>query len=253
MKVFFKKLHIKFKGMPRRKKIKISRLVFEGRNKKFYTSEEENCLILEFKDSSMLNNGRMFRLKGRGELRNKISSILFEYLQNFNVLTHYIKPISDTSMLVRKLEMIPIKVVVRNIAAGNFCDRFGIERGKLLDQPVIELYYKNNTMHYPFVNDYHIYALHISTPEEIAMMTRIASKINAILRSFFERRNLKFVDARFEFGKLGDDIVLGDEISPETCRIWDSETNESLDFDRVRFNLGKVRESYMEVLRKISI
>ena len=228
-------------------------LVLEGNNKKFYTSEEENCLIMKFKDSIVLRNGTVFKMKGHGELRNKISTILFEYLRNFNLLTHYIKPIDETSMLVRKLNMIPIKVVVRNIAAGNFCDRFGIEKGTLLDQPVIELYYKNNSAQYPFVNEYHIYALHISTPEEIAMITRTASKINAILRSFFERRNLKFVDARFEFGILGDDIVLGDEISPRTCRILDGETNEPLDFERVRLNMGNIRESYMEILRRTSI
>jgi phosphoribosylaminoimidazole-succinocarboxamide synthase len=241
--------------MTRKNKVQVftPELVFDGNNKKFYTSEEENCLIMKFKDTITLRDGTIFKMKGHGELRNKISTILFEYLHNFNILTHYIKPVDESSMLVRKLNMIPIKVVVRNIAAGNFCDRFGIEKGRVLDQPVIELYYKNNTSHYPFVNEYHVYVLHISTPEEIAMITRMASKINAILRSFFERRDLKFVDVRFEFGVLGDDIVLGDEISPRTCRIWDKETNEPLDFERVRFNMGNVKESYSEILRRISI
>ena len=232
--------------------MKVKEMLHEGKAKKVWSTEDPQLIIQEFKDDATAFDGKKKgQIKNKGIINNEISSYLFNYLENYYVPTHFVKKLNDRQMLCKKLDIIPIEVVMRNIAAGSLCKRYNVEEGKVLDTPVIELYLKNDDLHDPLMNEYHAYAFGLATPEEIRTIVRSATKINAVLRSFFERRNLKLVDFKLEFGRHKKQILLGDEISPDTCRFWDVISDEKLDKDRFRLDLGKVEEAYEEVKSRI--
>ncbi len=232
--------------------MKTKELLHEGKAKKVWSTEDQDMIIQEFKDDATAFDGKKKgKINNKGVINNDISAHLFKYLENYYVPTHFIKKLNERQMLCKKLDIIPIEVVMRNVAAGSLCKRYNIEEGKVLETPVMELYLKDDDLGDPLMNEYHAYAFNLATPEEIRTIVRLSTKINAVLKSFFERRGLKLVDFKLEFGRHKKQILLGDEISPDTCRFWDIDSNEKMDKDRFRFDMGKVEEAYEEVRKRI--
>ncbi|MBZ0266154.1 phosphoribosylaminoimidazolesuccinocarboxamide synthase [bacterium] len=227
-------------------------LLYEGKAKILYLTEDTNLLIQQFKDDlSAFNGTKKGNFKDKGKISNAIATYLFEYLENYHVPTHFVKQLGDTEMLVKRLEMIPVEVVVRNIATATLAKTYNIEEGKVLDYPIIEYYLKDDNLGDPMINEHHAYAMGFATPEEMRLISRVASKVNAIFKSFFARRGLSIVDFKLEFGKHGRDLVIGDEITPDTCRIWDKKTGKKMDKDRFRYDMGGVDKVYQELLDRI--
>lgn len=227
-------------------------LLYEGKAKKLYLTTEEDKLIQEFKDDATAFDGaKKGVIPHKGEINNTISAFLFEYLENYHIPTHFFEVLSANEMIVRKLDIIPVEIVLRNVAAGSLCARYKIPEGTIMEYPVLEYYLKNDELHDPMINEYHAYAFGYATPDETKAINRIASKVNAILKSFFDRRNLVLVDFKLEFGKRGGEIFLADEISPDTCRIWDKKTHKKLDKDRFRHDMGGVDKAYLELRDRI--
>ena len=227
-------------------------LLYEGKAKKLYLTDNPDQLIQEFKDDATAFDGKKKgKIKGKGAINCQISSFLFKYLDSYHVPNHFIEKISDNEMLVKRVEIIPIEVVMRNIASGSLTKRFGIKEGKVLEYPILEHYLKDDKRHDPFINEHHAYAFNYATPDEMKTIERISSKVNAILKSFFQRRGIKLVDFKLEFGRFKGKILLADEISPDTCRFWDAETNKKLDKDRFRQDLGEIEEAYQEILNRV--
>jgi len=227
-------------------------LLYEGKAKKLYLTDNEDQVIQEFKDDVISPEAKKKRkIKGKGAANCQASAFLFKYLESYHVPNHYIETISDNEMLVKKVEIIPIEVVMRNIAAGSLTKRYGIEEGKVLEYPVLEHYLKDDENHDPFINEYHAYAFNHATPDEIKTIGRISSKVNAILKSFFQRRGITLVDFKVEFGRFREKIILADEISLDTCRLWDAETNVKLDKERFLEEPGNAVALYQEILKRI--
>lgn len=227
-------------------------LLYEGKAKKIYLTNEDDKLIQEFKDDAIAFDGmKRGTIVSKGEINNAISSYLFEYLENYHIPTHFVDKLSARDMAVRRLQIIPIKVVMRNVAAGSLCTRYKIPEATVMEYPILEYYLKNDELHDPMINEYHAYAFGHATPDEVRAINRIASKVNAILKFFFDRRNLILVDFKLEFGKRGNEIFLSDEISPDTCRIWDKKTHKKLDKDRFRHDMGGVEKAYQELRDRI--
>ena len=229
-------------------------LLYEGKAKKIFSTENENEFVVYYKDDATAFNGeKKAEIASKGILNNKISTIMFEELAKEGIESHFIKSISDREMLVKKVEILPLEVIVRNITAGSFCKRYGVEDGIILDQPIFEMSYKNDEFGDPLLNDDHAVALKLATREEIEFLRAQTLKINEIMKKFFLKMDLKLVDFKLEFGKDVDgNIILADEISPDTCRLWDVNTNEKLDKDRFRRDLGDLVEGYEEVLARLN-
>ena len=229
-------------------------LLYEGKAKQIYTTDNDNEFVVYYKDDATAFNGeKKAEIASKGILNNKISTIMFEELAREGIESHFIKSISDREMLVKKVEILPLEVIVRNITAGSFCKRYGVEEGIVLDKPIFEMSYKNDEYGDPLVNDDHAIALKLATQEEIDYIREQTLKINEIMKEFFLKLNLKLVDFKLEFGKDADgNIILADEISPDTCRLWDVNTNEKLDKDRFRRDLGDLVEGYEEVLARLN-
>ena len=229
-------------------------LLYEGKAKQVYSTENENEFIVYFKDDATAFNGeKKATISSKGILNNKISTIMFEMLHDNQINTHFIKSLSDREMLVKKVEILPLEVIVRNITAGSFCKRYGIEEGLILDEPIFELCYKNDEYGDPMLNDDHAVAMKLANREEIAFLKEQTLKINELMKEFFLKMNLKLVDFKLEFGKdLQGNIILADEISPDTCRLWDVNTNEKLDKDSFRRDLGDLVQGYEEVLSRMN-
>ena len=229
-------------------------LLYEGKAKKIFSTENENEFVVYYKDDATAFNGeKKAEIASKGILNNKISTIMFEELAKEGIESHFIKSISDREMLVKKVEILPLEVIVRNITAGSFCKRYGVEEGIILDQPIFEMSYKNDEFGDPLLNDDHAVALKLATREEIEFLRAQTLKINEIMKKFFLKMDLKLVDFKLEFGKDVDgNIILADEISPDTCRLWDVNTNEKLDKDRFRRDLGDLVEGYEEVLARLN-
>ena len=209
--------------------------------------------MIHYKDDATAFNGeKKGNIAGKGELNNSIATIFFELLKKNGVESHFIKKINDNEQLVFALEMIPVEVVVRNVAAGSLAKRVGLEEGTVMPKPVLEWYLKNDDLGDPWVNEYHIDSMGWATREEIDIISKTALKINEILTGFLREKNLDLIDFKLEFGKKDGKILLGDEISPDTCRFWDHETKMKLDKDRFRRDLGGVEEAYKEILKRIS-
>ncbi|MEG6566869.1 phosphoribosylaminoimidazolesuccinocarboxamide synthase [Thermoanaerobacterium saccharolyticum] len=227
-------------------------MLYEGKAKKVYKTTDENYYIIEYKDDATAFNGiKKGTIQNKGVLNNEISAILFELLEKEGIPTHFVKKLSDREMLVKSVEIYPIEVLIRNYAAGSISKRLGIEEGTKLKRTVLEFCYKNDELGDPFINEYHIEAMELATKEEVDTIKEYSFKINDILSKFFTSKNIILVDFKLEFGKSKDGIVLADEISPDTCRFWDSVTKEKLDKDRFRRDLGNVEGAYVEVLNRL--
>ena len=229
-------------------------LLYEGKAKQIYSTENENEFIVYFKDDATAFNGeKKAEILSKGILNNKISTIIFEMLHDKHIQTHFIKNLSEREMLVKKVEILPLEVIVRNITAGSFCKRVGIEEGLVLDEPIFEICYKNDEYCDPMLNDDHAVAMKLATREELKFLKEETVKINEVMKECFLKIGLKLVDFKLEFGKdAKGNIILADEISPDTCRLWDVDTNEKLDKDRFRIDLGDLVQGYKEVLARMS-
>lgn len=229
-------------------------LLYEGKAKQIFSTENENEFIVYYKDDATAFNGeKKAEIASKGILNNKISTIMFEELAKEGIESHFIKSLSDREMLVKKVEILPLEVIVRNITAGSFCKRYGVEEGIVLDTPIFEMSYKNDDFGDPLLNDDHAVALKLATREEIDFLRTQTLKINEIMKKFFLQMDLKLVDFKLEFGKdVNGKVILADEISPDTCRLWDVNTNEKLDKDRFRRNLGDLVQGYEEVLARLN-
>lgn len=232
--------------------MKKQQVIYEGKAKKLYETDDPDKIIIEFKDDAASLDGRKKGvIKNKGIVNNKISAYIFKYLESYHIKTHFESALSDRELLVKRLEMVPIEVIVRNIATGSLCTKYGCKEGEALQYPIIEFYLKNDELNDPMMNEYHAAAFGLATPEEMKTIVRHATKVNAILKSFFIRRKVRLVDFKLEFGRFKNDLYLSDEISPDTCRFWDLETSEQLDKDRFRKDLGGVEEAYQEMLRRV--
>ncbi|WP_333785228.1 phosphoribosylaminoimidazolesuccinocarboxamide synthase [Thermocrinis sp.] len=227
--------------------------LYEGKAKIVYATEDEQKLIVFFKDSTTAFDAtKKAQVEGKGAINNTISSILFELLEKHNIKTHFIKKLSDREMLVWRAKRFDLEVVVRNITAGSICKRLGLAEGIELKKPLVELFYKNDGLHDPLICKSHALMLSLATEEQIEEMERIALQVNEVLKDFFHSCGLILVDFKLEFGILPDgSIAVIDEISPDTCRLWDAKTKEKLDKDRFRFDLGDLMEGYRKILEKI--
>jgi phosphoribosylaminoimidazole-succinocarboxamide synthase len=227
--------------------------LYEGKAKVIYKTEEEDKVIVFFKDSATAFDAtKKAEIEGKGVINNTISSLLFELLEKSGIKTHYIKKISDREMLVWRAKRFDLEVVVRNITAGSLCKRLGLEEGLELKPPLVEFFYKNDQLHDPLICAEHIRLLNLAEDWQVQSMKEMALKTNLVLREFFKEHGLLLVDFKLEFGILPDgSLAVIDEISPDTCRLWDAKTREKLDKDRFRFDLGDLMEGYRKVLEKI--
>lgn len=228
-------------------------LLYEGKAKRIFRTDDEQTVLIEYKDSATAFNGqKKADITGKGRLNNEITSLLFLNLQAQGIPSHFIKRISETEQLVKRVTIIPLEVVVRNIAAGSLSKRLGIEEGKELTKPLVEFYLKNDDLGDPLLTTDHIYELNIATNEELATLKENALKINTVLSSFFNELGINLIDFKLEFGKDAEgSILLADEISPDTCRLWDKKTNEKLDKDVFRRDLGSLTEAYETILARL--
>ena len=229
------------------------KMLYEGKAKQVFLTENPQEYIVHYKDDATAFNGeKKAQIAGKGKLNNAISNHIFTMLEEKGIKTHFIRQINETDVLVKKVTILPLEVIIRNISAGSFCKRLGLEEGIVLSEPIFELCYKRDDLGDPIINDDHAVALNLATRAEIAHMRQETLKINEILKEFFLNANLKLVDFKIEYGRTHDgEVILADEISPDTCRLWDKETNTKLDKDRFRRNLGSVIEGYQEVLERI--
>lgn len=232
---------------------KISQL-YEGKAKKVYVTENPDVLIVDYKDDATAFNGeKKGTIVGKGAINNRMTNYLFQQLEKQGIPTHFIEELSDRETAVKKVSIVPLEVIIRNAAAGSFSKRLGIDEGVVFQEPTIEFSYKNDELGDPLINDYFARALDLATWEEIETIKKYAFQINEVLKEFFLKANLRLIDFKIEFGRYHDTIILADEISPDTCRLWDAQTNEKLDKDRFRRDLGNVEEAYQEVLKRIGL
>ena len=227
--------------------------LYEGKAKKVYATEDESLVIVSYKDDATAFDGtKRGTILGKGVVNNRMSNYLMKMLAEKGVPTHFVEELNDRETLVKKVSIVPLEVIIRNISAGSFAKRFGVEEGIVFPEPTIEFSYKNDALHDPLMNAYHARALGVATWEEIETIKSMAFRVNEVLKEYFLGLNVKLVDFKLEFGKLADGtIVLADEISPDTCRFWDAETNEKLDKDRFRRDLGNVEGAYAEMMRRV--
>lgn len=235
------------------------KLIYEGKAKKVYETDNPDLVIQEFKDdATAFNAQKRGTIINKGIVNNKVSAKLFELLESKGISTHFVKQLSDREMLVKRLKILPIEVTIRNIVAGGMAKLLGLEEGIVLKKPVLEYHYKNDALGDPLINDYHIFAINLATEDELKEISARSFQINNALIAYFAERNLDLVDFKLEFGvPAGQEgrhktkVLLGDEISPDTMRLWEKGTREKLDKDRFRRDLGGVEEAYQEVLKRV--
>jgi len=229
------------------------KMIYEGKAKKLYETENQDLVIQEFKDdATAFDATKRGTIASKGVVNNRISEVMFKLLESKGVATHFVKRLSDREMLVKRLEIIPIEVTIRNTVAGGMAKLLGLEEGMKLKEPVLEYHYKEDKLHDPLFNEYHIRAMGLATQKDLDHISEASFKINGILRSFFNEKDITLVDFKLEFGRHKKEILLGDEISPDTCRFWEKGTNKKLDKDRFRRDLGGVEEAYQEMLKRVS-
>jgi len=227
-------------------------LLYEGKAKKVFATDQKGYYWVDYKDDATAFNGlKKGQIVGKGIVNNRLSALFFAKLAQEGIANHFVELISDREMIVKSLEMLPLEVVVRNVAAGSLAKRLGLEEGYVLSRPVVELYYKNDALGDPLVNESHIAAMGWVEEQEVAEIQAQSLKINAILQRILAAAGIDLIDFKLEFGKADGKILLGDEISPDTCRYWDHATSEKLDKDRFRRDLGKVEDAYLEVFRRV--
>lgn len=227
--------------------------LYEGKAKKVYTTTDPELLIVAYKDDATAFNGqKKGSIAGKGVINNQMSNRLMQRIEKSGIPTHFVRELSERETLVKKVTIVPLEVIVRNISAGSFSKRYGIEEGVQFDEPTIEFSYKNDELGDPLLNTFHAKALHLATDEEINTIKKYSFKVNEVLRNFWAECGVTLVDFKLEFGRLSDGtVVLADEISPDTCRLWDSTTGEKLDKDRFRRDLGGVEEAYAEIMKRL--
>lgn len=231
----------------------MGKMLYEGKAKKVFTTDNPDELLVYFKDDATAFNGvKKGTIQDKGVLNNRISSFFFELLGKHGIPHHFVRRLSDREMLVKKLDILAIEVVMRNIAAGSLAKRIGWEEGRKLPTPVVELYYKNDELGDPLINEYHARAMGLANDEQLKAIQEYGLKINEILSNYLKAKKLELIDFKLEFGLHKGQLLLGDEISPDTCRFWDSETGQKLDKDRFRRDLGNVEEAYQEVLLRLT-
>ena len=227
--------------------------IYEGKAKKVFATDDPHIVIVSYKDDATALDGlKKGTIAGKGSINNRMTNNLMRRLESAGIPTHYVQELSDRETAVKKVTILPLEVIVRNISAGHFASRYGVEEGIVFDEPTIEFSYKNDDLHDPLLNDYHILALKLCTKEELELVKRYAFKINELLKGYMKDIGIDLVDFKLEFGKTHDgQIVLADEISPDTCRLWDSVTHDHLDKDRFRRDLGGAEEAYIEVMARL--
>ena len=227
--------------------------LYEGKAKKVFATDDPNLVIVDYKDDATAFNGlKKGSIAGKGVINNVMSNHMFQLLEKQGVPTHFVEQLSERETLVKKVSIVPLEVIIRNISAGSFAKRFGVEEGIVFDEPTIEFSYKNDDLGDPLMNAYHAVALKAATREEIETIKSMAFKVNEVMKQYFDSLNVILVDFKLEFGKTADGkIVLADEISPDTCRLWDKTTKETLDKDRFRRDLGGVEEAYQEIMKRV--
>lgn len=227
--------------------------LYEGKAKKVYATDDKNLVIVSYKDDATAFNGlKKGTIEGKGVINNKMSNFLMQILEKEGVKTHFVEELSERETLVKRVKILPLEVIIRNISAGSFAKHYGVQEGVVFDEPTIEFSYKNDDLGDPLLNEYHALALKLATKAEIALVKEMAFKVNEVLKEYFKKLNVTLVDFKIEFGKTADgEIVLADEISPDTCRFWDSTTGEKLDKDRFRRDLGGVEGAYQEMMRRL--
>lgn len=227
--------------------------LYEGKAKKVFKTDDENLLIVAYKDDATAFNGlKKGTIAGKGVINNQMSNLLMQKLEKSGVPTHFVEQLSERETVVKKVSIVPLEVIIRNISAGSFAKRYGVEEGIIFGAPTIEFSYKNDELGDPLINEYHAIALKLATAKEIETIKKYAFAVNTFLKKFWLECGVVLVDFKLEFGRLSDGtIVLADEISPDTCRLWDAETQEKLDKDRFRRDLGGVEDAYAEIMKRL--
>ncbi len=228
--------------------------LYEGKAKKVYTTDDADIVIVSYKDDATAFNGlKKGTITGKGVINNRMTNMMMALLERNGVPTHFVEELSERDTAVKKVSIVPLEVIIRNVSAGSFAKRYGVEEGIVFENPTIEFSYKNDDLGDPLINDSHALALKLATAEEIDTIKAMAFKVNAVMKEYFLTLGIKLIDFKLEFGRLADGtIVLADEISPDTCRFWDVNTNEKLDKDRFRRDLGGVEDAYNEVMRRLT-
>ena len=227
--------------------------MYEGKAKKVFATDNPDLVIVDYKDDATAFNGlKKGTIAGKGVINNKMSNMMFRLMEKKGIPTHYVEEISDRETIVKKVQIVPLEVIIRNTAAGSMSKRLGIPEGTKLACPVLEFSYKNDDLGDPMINDYHALAMELATKEEIETIKNMAFAINDIMIEFFKKMNINLIDFKLEFGRYHGEIVLADEISPDTCRFWDMTTGEKLDKDRFRRDMGGVEDAYKEVFKRLS-
>ncbi len=226
--------------------------IYEGKAKKVYLTDDPDCVIVSYKDDATAFNGqKRGTIVGKGVVNNKVSNHFFKLLESKGVPTHFVEQLSDRETVVRKVDIVPVEVIIRNKAAGSFTKRMGVAEGTELLCPILEYSYKNDELGDPFINSYYVRALGLATDEEMEKIKVYSFKVNEILSVYLKKFGVELIDFKLEFGRFHGDIILADEISPDTCRFWDIETGKKLDKDRFRRDLGDVEEAYQEIIRRL--
>ena len=227
--------------------------LYEGKAKKVFATDDPNLVIVSYKDDATALDGlKKGTIAGKGAINNRMSNYIMKLLAKNGVPTHFVEELNDRETVVKKVSIVPLEVIIRNISAGSFAKRYGVEEGIVFAEPTIEFSYKNDDLHDPLINSYHALALGLATKEEIETIKKMAFKVNEVMKEYFKGLGVTLVDFKLEFGRLPDGtIVLADEISPDTCRFWDSKTNEKLDKDRFRRDMGGVEDAYNEMMRRV--
>jgi len=227
-------------------------MLYEGKAKKVFKTDDANIYHIVYKDDATAFNGvKKGTILDKGAVNNQMSAILFELLEEKGIPTHFVKLLNEREMLVKAVEILPLEVIVRNIAAGSLAKRLGLEEGVVMNETVLEFCYKNDDLGDPMINDYHIAAIDLATKEQVEVIKKYAFMINDVLVDYFKERKIKLVDFKIEFGVSEGKVILADEISPDTCRLWDAESDKKLDKDRFRRDLGDVEDAYQEVLQRL--
>ena len=229
-------------------------MLYEGKAKQVFLTDDPELIVIHYKDAATaFNNIKKATIDGKGILNNKISTIIFGYLKEAGVPTHYIETLNDRDQLCRRVKIVPLEVIVRNVSAGSFAKRYGVPEGIVFDEPTIEFSYKNDDLGDPLLNEYHALALKLATREEIDTISDYAFRINEVYKEYFAAAGIELIDFKIEFGRYKGQIILADETSPDTCRLWDIKTREKLDKDRFRRDMGNVEEAYNEVFNRLGL
>ena len=227
--------------------------LYEGKAKKVFATDDPDIVIVDYKDDATAFNGlKKGTIAGKGVINNRMSNMMFKLMERHGISTHFVEELSDRETAVRKVQIVPLEVIIRNTAAGSFSKRYGVPEGTKLPVTVLEFSYKNDDLGDPLINDYHALAMQLATPEEIETIKNMAFKVNEVMKEFFKTLNIDLIDFKLEFGRFKGQIILADEISPDTCRFWDMTTGEKLDKDRVRRDMGGVEDAYKEVFARLT-